>query len=59
MYISIIICIFANQNINTIDMRSFVPNKKEHKSDYFKVINSEVKAYILMEMGLLGDIILV
>ena len=47
MYISIIICIFANQNINTIDMRSFVPNKKEHKSDYFKVINSEVKAYIL------------
>lgn len=28
-------------------MRSFIPNKKEHQSDYFKVINSEVKAYIL------------
>lgn len=28
-------------------MRDFVPNKKEHKSDYFKVIDSEVKAYIL------------
>ena len=28
-------------------MRSFIPNKKEHKSGYFKVIDSEVKAYIL------------
>lgn len=28
-------------------MRNFIPNKKEHKSDYFKVIDSEVKAYIL------------
>ena len=31
----------------TIVMRDFVPNKKEHKSGYFKIINSEVKAYIL------------
>lgn len=28
-------------------MRDFIPNKKEHRSDYFKVIDSEVKAYIL------------
>jgi hypothetical protein len=28
-------------------MRNFIPNKKEHKSDYFKIIDSEVKAYIL------------
>lgn len=28
-------------------MRNFIPNKKEHKSDYFKVIDSEVKSYIL------------
>lgn len=28
-------------------MRDFIPNKKEHKSDYFKTIDSEVKAYIL------------
>lgn len=28
-------------------MRDFIPNKKEHKSDYFKVIDSEAKAYIL------------
>ena len=28
-------------------MRNSVPNKKEHRSDYFKVIDSEVKAYIL------------
>lgn len=28
-------------------MRNFVPNKKEHRSDYFKNIDSEVKAYIL------------
>lgn len=29
-----------------INIRDFIPNKKEHRSDYFKVINSEVKAYI-------------
>ena len=28
-------------------MRHFIPNKKEHRSDYFKVIDSETKAYIL------------
>ena len=28
-------------------MRNFIPGKKEHKSDYFRVIDSEVKAYIL------------
>ena len=28
-------------------MRAFIPNKKEHKSDYFKKIDSEAKAYIL------------
>lgn len=28
-------------------MRSYVPNKKEHKSNYFKIIDSEVKAYLL------------
>lgn len=28
-------------------MRSFIPNKKMHRSDYFKVIDSEAKAYIL------------
>lgn len=28
-------------------MRNLVRNKKEHKSDYFKIIDSEVKAYIL------------
>jgi len=28
-------------------MRSFIPNKKEHNSDYFKIIDSETKAYIL------------
>ena len=29
-------------------MNNFIPsNKKKHKSDYFRVINSEVKAYIL------------
>lgn len=28
-------------------MRDYIPNKKEHRSDYFKVIDSEVKAYIL------------
>lgn len=33
--------------INNIDMKGFIPNKKEHRSDYFKVIDSEVKAYIL------------
>ena len=27
-------------------MRDYIPNKKEHRSDYFKVIDSEVKAYI-------------
>ena len=30
-----------------IKMRDYIPNKKEHRSDYFKVIDSEVKAYIL------------
>ena len=30
-----------------INIRDFIPNKKEHRSDYFKVIDSEVKAYIL------------
>jgi hypothetical protein len=30
-----------------IIMRNFIPNKKEHVSNYFKVIDSEVKAYIL------------
>ena len=28
-------------------MRNYIPNKKEHKSDYFKIIDSETKAYIL------------
>ena len=28
-------------------MINLISNKKEHRSDYFKVINSEVKAYIL------------
>ena len=28
-------------------MRNLTYNKKEHKSDYFKIIDSEVKAYIL------------
>lgn len=28
-------------------MRSYIPNKKEHVSDYFKSINCESKAYIL------------
>lgn len=28
-------------------MRSYIPNKKEHKSDYFRNIDSEAKAYIL------------
>lgn len=28
-------------------MRNYVPNKKEHNSNYFKTIDSEVKAYIL------------
>lgn len=28
-------------------MRTFIPNKKEHKSDYFKKIDTEAKAYIL------------
>lgn len=28
-------------------MRNFIPNKKEHRSDYFRNIDSEVKAYIL------------
>lgn len=28
-------------------MREYIPNKKEHKSNYFKTIDSEVKAYIL------------
>lgn len=28
-------------------MRNFIPNKKNHNSDYFKVINTETKAYIL------------
>lgn len=28
-------------------MRSFIPGKKEHKSNYFRNIDSEVKAYIL------------
>ncbi len=45
MHISIFIYIFANQKY--INMRNSVPNKKEHRSDYFKVIDSEVKAYIL------------
>ena len=45
MHISIFICIFANQKY--INMRNSVPNKKEHRSNYFKVIDSEVKAYIL------------
>lgn len=33
--------------INYFDMRDFIPGKKNHASDYFKEINSEVKAYIL------------
>lgn len=28
-------------------MRSYIPGKKNHVSDYFKCINSETKAYIL------------
>lgn len=28
-------------------MKNFIPNKKEHRSDYFRNIDSEVKAYIL------------
>lgn len=28
-------------------MRDFIPGKKKHQSDYFKVIDSEEKAYIL------------
>ena len=28
-------------------MRNFIPNKKEHKSNYFSSIDSETKAYIL------------
>ena len=28
-------------------MRSYIPGKKNHVSDYFKYINSETKAYIL------------
>lgn len=33
--------------INNFEMRTFIPNKKEHKSDYFKKIDTEAKAYIL------------
>lgn len=47
MHISVKFCIFANQITKFIDMRSFVPNKKIHKSNYFKIIDSEIKAYIL------------
>ena len=47
MHISRFICIFANQIINDVDMRDFIPNKKEHRSDYFRNINCETKAYIL------------
>ena len=28
-------------------MRSYIPGKKNHVSDYFKCINSETKTYIL------------
>ena len=28
-------------------MRSYIPGKKNHVSDYFKCIDSETKAYIL------------
>ena len=29
-------------------MRDFIPNKKRHNSDYFKTIDSETKAYIIL-----------
>ena len=45
MHISTFARIFANQKYS--NMGCFIPNKKEHRSDYFKVIDSEVKAYIL------------
>lgn len=47
MHISKFVCIFANQITKDIDMRDFIPNKKEHKSDYFRNIDCETKAYIL------------
>lgn len=28
-------------------MRSYIPGKKNHISDYFKYIDSEIKVYIL------------
>ena len=37
-------------------MRNFIPNKKEHRSDYFRNIDSEVKAYILGYMVADGSI---
>lgn len=30
-------------------MRDFIPNKKRHNSDYFKTIDSEIKAYCMKE----------
>lgn len=33
--------------ISNFDMRDFIPNKKEHRSDYFRNIDCEIKAYIL------------
>lgn len=35
-------------------MRDFIPNKKEHRSDYFKVIDSEVIGYLVAD-GSIGD----
>lgn len=47
MHISKFICIFACQITNNIDMKDFNANKKEHKSNYFRNIDCETKAYIL------------
>ena len=48
MHISNNFCIFANQIYKKLnDMSTFKCNKKKHVSDYFRIIDSETKAYIL------------
>ena len=47
MHISKFFVPLPTKSIKNIDMRNFIPNKKEHKSNYFSSIDSETKAYIL------------
>lgn len=48
MHISNNFCIFANQIYKKLnDMSTFKCNKKKHVSDYFRIIDSETKAYVL------------